>query len=611
MTTARRVRARIGVLAALAFLLLVSAARGDGTSAAAESKSFSLPELITEATVASDGSMAVTEHIMYVFRGGPFNFGIRSFLPADRSRITDFHAADANGTPLGVIAPSDSVLHEWEWRLGAVSDTSVTYTLTYRVPRAITLGPDVGELYWQFLGKDHPGVGHLKVTIAVPGPFTVATNATAPTDTIVLRGWGHGPRQGTVKVDPSQVVLDVSRVPAGQFVEARLAIPASAFTGDATTGPRLAKIIDEEGSFVDATLAEDKGRSGAVHDHQGLGNLLAPGAGLFGLAGLAALWVGFGREPKPDPMIGEYWREPLDDPPAIVLANLSKGTVPLGPAFGSTVIDLAQRGYLTIREESHERLGPDDVTHRFVWAGKPTTDLLPFERDLLEHVFLGKNEVTTDDVSDWAKANRVAAQKFAKSFQSEAVAIYDLRRYKAKKLGPASAVLVAVALGVGVLGFVANHLGSKLGFIAYIAAVLVLVAGSLLLVNRTQKGADEKAKADALKRFLKDFSNLKEAPAGHLVLWERYLVYAVTLGVAKELLQGLQVRLPAVANDPNYAIWYVALGPGRHFDHLQDFNRTFGAQAATAMAPPSKSGGGGGFSGGGGGGGGGGGFGAR
>ena len=45
-------------------------------------------------------------------------------------------------------------------------------------------------------------------------------------------------------------------------------------------------------------------------------------------------------------------------------------------------------------------------------------------------------------------------------------------------------------------------------------------------------------------------------PSGHLVLWERYLVYAVALGVSEELVRGLALRVPEVAESMHYARWY-------------------------------------------------------
>jgi uncharacterized membrane protein len=594
------------MLAVAGALSLLPAAAG------AQSKSFDLLDLSTEATVNPDASMDVVEQITYDFRGGPFNFGIRSFIRQDRDRITDFEVSDSSGRPLDTIRPSNSESGDWEWRLGGISDETETYTIRYHVAGAVKVGTDVGELYWQFVGEDHTGIDRVNIVVHLPGSFPVATESTADSDATVVRAWGHGPRNGTVHVAPDRVLYAVSPVPAHKFVEARIAIPATAFTADAVSGARLPDILDEEGEFVSDTLNDNAGRRSSGSKNTAAANAVVPAFAALGLAGLGATWVKFGREPKPDPMIGKYWREPLEDPPGIVLANLAKGTPQLGPSIGATLIDLAQRGYLSIREERQERFGPDKVVHVLTWRGKPTAELAPYERELLQHIFLGRPEVTTDDVTAWAKANQTEAKAFAKSFQAGIKQAYDGKKYRTAIRGPAVAVL-ALSSGACLLGWlVSSSLGGKLGFVSVIAAIVIFAVGMKLVANRSQRGADEAAKAESLKQFLKDFSNLEEAPAGHLILWERFLVYAVTLGVADDLMRGLQTRLPAVVADPHYAAWYASpYGPGRRFDRVGDFPSTFGAATATAFVPPSRSGSGGGFSGGGGGGGGGGGFGAR
>jgi hypothetical protein len=73
------------------------------------------------------------------------------------------------------------------------------------------------------------------------------------------------------------------------------------------------------------------------------------------------------------------------------------------------------------------------------------------------------------------------------------------------------------------------------------------------------------------------------------------------------------MKVPAVAQDPSFAPWYVGMNGRRGFGGMNDidhFTSSFGTTATSALAP-SRSGSSGGFSGGGGGGGGGGGFGAR
>ena len=65
-----------------------------------------------------------------------------------------------------------------------------------------------------------------------------------------------------------------------------------------------------------------------------------------------------------------------------------------------------------------------------------------------------------------------------------------------------------------------------------------------LLRQRTPKGQRRIHEWLGVRNYLRDFSQLADAPAGHLVLWERYLVYAVALGVSDDLAHGLAARIP-------------------------------------------------------------------
>ena len=578
--------------------------------AASAEKSFEITALDSTAVIRPDGSMDVTELVSYRFDGGPFTIGVRSFLAEDRDRITDFEASE-DGVGLRVDAPDETPTGEWEWHFPApVTDETHTYELRYTVPRAVTVGSDVGELYWQFLGTEHEGVDSVAVTIEVPGEFEVATETTRESDAEVLRAWGHGPRQGTVDVLPSTVVLRVTGVGAGRFVEARLAIPAAAFTADATTGPRLPTILEEEGEDYEATLAADRGRSYEPPPST-FARALGPVAALLGLVGAGGIWRRFGREPKPDPLIGTYWREPLVDPPAVVLANRAKGTPEIGRTIGATIIDLAQRGHLTIREEKVEKFGPDEIVHHLALTPGADGPLEPFERRLLGYVFSAGPQTTTEEITTRARANQTGATAFATAFKADVATAYRQRGYEQKKTRGGKWVALLV-VGVALVGVVGLALGSALGFVAFGGAIVAGIVAVVSLQNRTQAGADEHARADALEQFLRDFSNLEEAPAGHLILWERFLVFAVTFGVSRALLAGLAARIPQVANDPAFGGWYIGHDRFHRLDTIDRFPSEFGSATAQALVPPSKSGGGGGFTSvGGGGGGGGGGFGAR
>jgi uncharacterized membrane protein len=578
-----------------------------GSAHAQTAKSYQLTTLRVEATVLADGSMDVEEKITYDFSGGPFTFAFRTFKPDWFSRIDNFTAAE-QGTPLQVEAGSD----RWTWRYAPTGDGTHTYTLSYRVSGAVDVGNDVGELYWQFIGTDHPGVGSMNVHISLPGEYPVAAPATADTDTSVVRAWAHGPLNGRVQPSARGVDLSVTGVPARTFVEGRVVIPLKAFAAPGTSA-RLPKILREEKGYLET------GKTGRK-----LANILAPMATLVGGLGFAALWRKHGKEPAKPDYIGDYWREPLTDPPAVVYANLNFGKVE-GRAMASTLVDLAQRGYLTITEQEGKRFGRSRDVYTFTaTTPKPLTGhslpppLAEWESDLLANVFQGQNQTTSQAFEDWAKANQTTSASFWNGWKRAVSNDMKARGYV--ETGRAHVWLMAVGIiaALIVAGFVLIAVSkNRVGSVSPIGGLCLVAAAAMVLLlptlrKRTAAGAEEQAQAKALKKYLEDFSNMKDAPVESLIIWERFLVYAVVLGVASHVIRGLAVRLPNMVNNPGFAPWWVPIGGrGDMGTSMDNFPGSWGTAATAAMTPANtSSGSGGGFSGGGGGGGGGGGFGA-
>ena len=585
---------------------------GSSPAPAQTTKAFVLSALDVDATVEADASMAVKEQITYSYQGGPFTFATRSFQSQWLNQIQDF-AVTENGTPLQVSAPGQSSSGLWQWTYPPTIGGSHTFTLTYRVPGAAKVGSDVGELYWQFIGNDHPGVGSMAVHVHFAGEFPVAQPSTQATDTTVVRAWAHGPLNGSVKPASRGVELMVNNVPARTFVEGRIVIPLGSFTA-AGSAPRLPTILKEEAGFL------AKGS-----DAKKLGTWLAPVTSLLGGLGFAALWRKHGKEPTKPDYIGDYWREPLTDPPAVVTANMNFGAVD-GKAMAATLVDLAQRGYLTIREEHVARLGPDRHFYVFTAAtpkprvGQPLPPSpAAWEMELLSQVFHGQPEVTSEEFEAWAKANQTAAASFWNGWKSSVTS--DMKQRGFIETGRAKVWLTAVGIVVGLGGTGIALIKASIDQRGHTTSwwgglCLITAAGLGLLLptlrKRTDVGTEHNAQAKSLKKYLEDFSNLKDAPVESLIIWERFLVYGVALGVASHVMNGLSIRMPTMANNPGFAPWWIPIGGRSNMGPSMDsFPTGWGTSASGAMTPQNtSSGSGGGFSGGGGGGGGGGGFGA-
>ena len=125
----------------------------------------------------------------------------------------------------------------------------------------------------------------------------------------------------------------------------------------------------------------------------------------------------------------------------------------------------------------------------------------------------------------------------------------------------------------------------------------------------------------AFKRFLEHFSEMQRHEIPSLIIWEYYLVYAVTLGVAKEVIKQLEVVFPNMQEGDYrfgqgwmmYGTYHTGMNAlTNSFDGIgESFERALNSAEKAVSKASSGSGGGGGFSGGGGGGGGGGSYGGR
>ena len=146
---------------------------------------------------------------------------------------------------------------------------------------------------------------------------------------------------------------------------------------------------------------------------------------------------------------------------------------------------------------------------------------------------------------------------------------------------------------------------------AVISVPIVLVGIGVGLTFRrfTPEGAEVAARCKALKHWLEDFTRLKEAVPGDLVLWNKLLVMGVALGVSKEVLRQLAEAVPPEVreadgfydNYPCYWWYYHHYGIESPLDSFDDVYHESIRELASS-SDSSGGGGGGGFSGGGGGG---------
>lgn len=62
----------------------------------------------------------------------------------------------------------------------------------------------------------------------------------------------------------------------------------------------------------------------------------------------------------------------------------------------------------------------------------------------------------------------------------------------------------------------------------------------------TQSGAEEKEKWKALKRYLEEYSLIKEKDVFSIAIWEKYLIYATAFGIADKAIEQMKSKYPEV-----------------------------------------------------------------
>ena len=596
---------RVSLAWFLTWLLIATVILASFGVGPAEAKDYSFPLVDIDVTINTDGSFDFVEKRTFDF-DGDFSWAEYHLSIAGAADIEGFQVsedgrvftADLSGQPgtMQINKSNERLYAKWLYR---ADNEQRTFTIRYRALDAVRSYSDVGEFYWKVVGPEwDKGVGLVRTTIHLPPGAEKAD----------LRAWGHGPLNGNVEItDGKTIRLEVEDLAPNTFVEARVAFPTALIPNAQTVyeGGGLPAILAEEEKW--AATANRTRLLARIGNIAGiLVPLIAAAIGFF-------LWRRHGREYSVG-FDGRYYRElPAEYPPAITGYLWGFGIVGMENVT-ATLMDLGRRGHVKIEESEEVKTGflrtkvvKDYIIHRQSGTDDQFYD---FEEKLLAFLFgeVGKGDsVSIEDLKDYAQSHTSTFQKFLaswkKSLKRTAKKHHLIEETGAKMMWANIALSVIVML----LGLFLILGGMVTGFFALLAGG-IQAAFSPAFKRRSWRGALQFRKWRAFRRFLKDFSRLDEAPPSSMAIWEHYLVYAVTLGVAKEVIEQLQVVMPK--NDPQWQgymgpAWYQSSHASSGIDGLNSLNTAFSSMTAAATsAMSSGSGGGGGFSGGGGGGGG-------
>ncbi len=501
---------------------------------------------------------------------------------------------------------------EIAWGVSIDSKTTKTYKISYTVTNAVSNYNDCSELYWQFLGTDN-GIYVNKATGTIKLPKQVENMDN-------LRVWAHGPLNGEItRVANDTVKFEIDNLQTQTMLEVRIVTSENIFTKNTNVKNtnELESIINEETIWANVAN-EERTRTRVFYIFICIIILLIS---IWFLTRTIKYIKELKKAKKIKPTVElDYYRDIPDEKAtpadAAFLYYYKSGGVTsnISKIFSATILDLCLKKMLSIdviqgekKEESikitlnkqgnKEEL---DETEKIIYsqlekiADNETneTTLKQIQNYIKEHSSKFVNAL--QKIEEAARKNQVQKQNFNKSLESKS------SNYK----GLASLYIILLIFVINIV----------------IMNPLVIIPGALLLINGilcailstkysglTQKGVDEKEQWEGLKKYMLDFSMIKDKEVPELILWEKYLVFATVFGIADKVMKQLKIVYPQLSNEDligDYA--YMHLIYHNNFNMINIMNSSIDtsySSAYRAVYSSSSSGGGfgGGFSGGGGG----------
>ena len=625
--------------------IMISAVISSTAVLASASRSYEVTAYNIDVVVNADGSAAMEEHLTYDFQG-VFNGVLRDI---DISGTDGLDGLDVQvvhndvSTPMSMNAASSldepgepgtyhrieegSLIHLKIFEPS--TDEQKTFVIRYNLLNVVNVYRDTAAFNRKLIDTGWTvNLHQIRIGITLP----------AGADKQEIRVFGHGPLEGeSAIVDASHVTFYSPFSAPGSFVETLVLFPTrlvpqatrkenrEALPGMMANEAQLAKDANAVREAAKVQEAERRQQEAARQlQEQAAGERrvrrAAIGTGLslvmILLWGALAvyLYIKYDRERRPT-FKGQYYRDlPGDYTPAEMDVLMGGGAKTRD--IMATLMDLVRKRQVHL--VSHDELKPGffgskTITgHAFVQnADAPVIPLKQHESFLLGWFLSGIGDgmsVTLQEIRDFGR-DRSHALQFKSDYdnwvrlvkmEADKNQFYDLTVKKAVGLG----VLAGVAwLGLGL--FLAMTLSGPLSvFPPLLGVVMMIYAASIK--KRTAYGNEQFVMWEAFRRFLKDFSHLDRAVIPSIVIWEHYLVYAISLGVATEVIR----QLPLVFRDEDLDDSRLTYLHGARYGYFAGFATTFHqtmqsvesavstASSLANSASSSASGSGGGFSGG-------------
>lgn len=463
-----------------------------------------------------------------------------------------------------------------------------TFLLKYKLTKVTKKYVDTAQFNRKLLGENFE---------APIRNFNALISFEYPAKSSELKIFAHGPLTGESKInDDGTISLMINDLPANNFIEANVLFPNEYVKNltEISNEKTLSQIMEQEKQLaIDANKIREDARKEMIFTarmEKIKKIILVISLFIIIITDICVIIYTYIKNKTYylKHFEGDYYRElPAEYTPvemSYLFRNIGSKDIM------ATLLDLARKKFISIEQEEKIGILNSKIDYKItLLENKNYSDLKSHEKKLIqwliEDIGDGKSVYLSKIKQDSKKYSVQFNTKYEEWIREANTTSQLLNNFFEpvnNNLSKSIIRLLVIALPFFLL-ITSSDLFFVIIFMFVIIISIIIMGIISLYKRRTQEAQLEYEKWLAFKKFLKDFSNLNDAQIGSIVLWEHYLVYAVSLGVAKQVIK--QLPLVFTKNDlesNNLVLIPFFCSSHDNFDHFENLNSQFQQSISSA-----------------------------
>lgn len=418
------------------------------------------------------------------------------------------------------------------------SNCQVGFYYEYQVNDVVVMHNDVAEIYYTFIGDAFlEDINEVEIRVNLP----------KEDDSSLFRYWAHGNLIGEIYAneDKNGVIATVDRLKNREALDIRMTFSPNLIEDRETLVKTKLDALDEI-LKVEEKRADERNKEIEKNKRNLFIIRVISSIYVVVLIVIAIrIYIKYDKEYDGD-FDHHYNREFIDDYNVEVIDYLMNRNI-TSNAMSASIMNLIYKKNIKLEKDEKNK-------EVFILDNKDNLD--DCETYLIAFLFerVGKeNKFTLEDLKNYAKGTNTYSN-FTSSYENwknKVVARAKMEYFYetnggVKALG---ALFAMIGIILGVFNFIMID-GFDFSKLVIIPAILFLIY-VLSFTKKTVKGANHYKRWKAFKNFLNDFGNFEVKELPEVILWERYLVYAVIFGLASKVQKEMNVKIKEIESMPN------------------------------------------------------------